>query len=48
MAELIRHALDRFLRRKGAGDPDDLLDATLGALPSLEVPARAEWDSRVR
>lgn len=47
MAGLIRQALDRFLRREAAGDPDELLDATLGALPSLEVPARAEWDSRV-
>jgi len=44
MAELIRQALDTFLKREAAGDPDQLLESTLGALPDLEVPSRGEWD----
>jgi hypothetical protein len=46
MAELIRQALDAFLKREAAGDPDQLLESTLGALPGLEVPPRTEWERR--
>jgi predicted DNA-binding protein len=43
LAELIREAVDDYLQRS-APDVDDALRATGGALPELEVPARAEWD----
>lgn len=42
MAEVIRRALDLFLRR-AVTDPEFALDSTLGALPELEVPLRSEW-----
>jgi hypothetical protein len=44
MAELIRRAVDALLRRDGSADAEEALDKTLGALPELEVPSRAEWD----
>jgi predicted DNA-binding protein len=43
LAELIREAVDDYLQRS-VPDVDDALRATAGALPELEVPARAEWD----
>jgi Arc/MetJ-type ribon-helix-helix transcriptional regulator len=47
MAELIRQALEGFLKREDGGDPEQALDATLGALPDLELPTRAEWNRRI-
>jgi hypothetical protein len=47
MAELIRRAVEAFLRRDGSADPDEALDRTLGALPDLETPPRSEWDRDV-
>lgn len=44
MAELIRRAVDTLLRRELESVPDDVFDRTLGVLPDLEVPGRAEWD----
>jgi hypothetical protein len=44
MAELIRRAVEALLRRDGSADGEEALDKTLGALPELEVPSRAEWD----
>lgn len=43
LAQLVREALDAYLAR-AAADPRQALDATFGALPDLEVPARGEWD----
>lgn len=43
LAALVREALDAYLA-DGALDPAAALDATFGALPSLEVPDRDEWD----
>ena len=43
MAELVREALDAYLANRGA-DPTQALDSTYGALPSLKVPSRDEWD----
>jgi hypothetical protein len=44
MAELIRGAIDEFLRRDPRADPGTALDRTFGALPELEVPPRDEWE----
>jgi hypothetical protein len=43
LAQLIREAVDRYLESE-VGDPDEVLHATFGALPDLEVPSRDEWD----
>jgi hypothetical protein len=43
LAELVREALDAYLA-DGPVDPAAALDTTFGALPSLEVPSRDEWD----
>jgi predicted DNA-binding protein len=43
LAQLIREAVDRYLENE-VGDPDEVLEATFGALPDLQVPDRAEWD----
>jgi predicted DNA-binding protein len=43
LAQLIREAVDRYLESE-VGDPDEVLDATFGALPNLKVPNRDEWD----
>ena len=47
MAELIRDAIDDFLKRDARTDPVAALDRTFGALPDLEVPSRDEWDRGV-
>jgi ribbon-helix-helix CopG family protein len=46
MAELIRGAIDEFLRRDARADPDSALERTFGALTDLEVPSRDEWTGR--
>ncbi len=43
LAQLIREAVDRYLESE-VGDPDEVLEATFGALPDLKVPDRGEWD----
>lgn len=43
MAELIRAAVDEYLAHE-TPDVRSALDATFGAAPDLEVPARDEWD----
>ena len=43
LAQLIREAVDRYLESE-VGDPDEVLHATFGTLPDLEVPSRDEWD----
>lgn len=43
LAQLIREAVDRYLENE-VGDPDDVLEATFGALPDLSIPERREWD----
>jgi hypothetical protein len=43
LAELVREALDAYLARAGA-DPDEALRATFGSMPSLETPARNDWE----
>ncbi len=46
-SELIRQAIQRFLSRDE--EPSELerrLLDTGGALPDIEIPSRAEWDSR--
>lgn len=47
MAEVIRTAIDAFLKRDADADPERVLDATFGGLPDLEVPSRQEWDRNV-
>ena len=42
MASLVREAIDRYLET--APEAEDILDATFGSLPDLEVPSRGEWD----
>jgi hypothetical protein len=42
MAEIIRTAVDRYLVEDS--DPTDVLAATFGADPDVEVPSRDEWD----
>jgi hypothetical protein len=42
LAALIREAVDAYLADSGPG-PDQVLQATFGALPDLEVPSRDEW-----
>lgn len=43
LAELVRRAIDRFLAG-GTDAREEILRATFGALPDLEVPPRSEWD----
>ncbi len=43
LAELVREAIDEYLENS-APSASDALRQTAGALPDLEVPARAEWD----
>ncbi len=43
LADVIREAVDAYLLDAGPGSRR-ALDATFGALPDLEVPARDEWD----
>jgi hypothetical protein len=47
MAELIRNAIDDFIRRDARTDPTSALERTFGALPKMEVPSRDEWDRGV-
>lgn len=45
MAEVVRRAVDQYFGRiSSQPDPKATLESTLGALPHLEVPSRAEWD----
>lgn len=45
LAQVVREALDRYLAEN---DPDleEVLAATFGSMPDLEVPSRDEWDAR--
>lgn len=43
LAELVREAVDAYLDHS-APSTDDALTSTFGALASLEVPSRDEWD----
>lgn len=43
LAQLIREAVDAYLGRRRP-DLEEVMDATFGALPDLEVPSRDEWD----
>jgi Ribbon-helix-helix protein, copG family len=43
LAEVVREALDAYLTDEPA-DPNEVLKATFGSLPELEVPSRDEWD----
>jgi hypothetical protein len=43
LAEIIRAAVDAYLSAPSA-DPQAALEQTFGALPSLTVPSRDEWD----
>jgi hypothetical protein len=45
MARLIREAVDAYLA-DASSELAEVLDATFGALPNLEVPDRAEWSQR--
>lgn len=45
MAAVIRDAIDAYLTEPPAS-LDASLDGTFGRLPDIEVPARAEWESR--
>lgn len=47
MAAVIREAIDSYLTEP-ATDLDQVLEATLGTLPNLDVPSRAEWGRRDR
>lgn len=44
LAEMIREAVDRYLEDQSPRARQSVLDATFGAIPSLEVPSREEWD----
>lgn len=44
MADVIRGAVDEFLRRDTRADPNAALESTFGAIPDLELPSRDEWD----
>ena len=43
LAAVVREAVDAYLEH-AAADPEVVLADTFGAIPGLEVPARAEWD----
>jgi hypothetical protein len=43
LAEIVREALDAYLTEEHE-DPREVLRATFGSLPDLEVPSRNEWD----
>jgi hypothetical protein len=43
LAWVVREALDQYLSGP-APDRIGVFDATFGAMPDLEVPARSEWD----
>jgi hypothetical protein len=43
LAEIVREALDAYLTEEPE-DPREVLRATFGSLPDLEVPSRDEWD----
>jgi predicted DNA-binding protein len=42
MAEVVREAVERYV--DVPLDVDAALDATFGAVPTVEVPSREEWD----
>jgi predicted DNA-binding protein len=42
MAEVIREAVESYV--DDGGDLGAALNATFGAVPSVEVPSRDEWD----
>ena len=42
LASMIREAVDRYLEI--TPEAEEALDGTFGTLPTLEVPARSEWD----
>jgi predicted DNA-binding protein len=42
MAEVVREAVERYV--DVPLDVDAALDATFGAVPTVEVPSRDEWD----
>lgn len=44
LAEVIREAVDRYLEDQSPRARQAVLDTTFGALPSLEIPPREEWD----
>lgn len=46
MAQLVRDAVDAYLRREERVSPEAALDATFGASPDIEVPPRSEWRER--
>lgn len=43
LAHLIREAVDRYLEEEPP-DADEVLAATFGSMPDLEIPSRSEWD----
>ena len=45
LARLIRDAVDEYLEEV-APHPEAALDASFGAAPGFEAPARSEWDAR--
>ncbi|PZS12002.1 MAG: hypothetical protein DLM64_05765 [Solirubrobacterales bacterium] len=44
LAQVVRDAVDSYLTDEPLRSRDEVLMATYGALPGLEVPARSEWD----
>jgi predicted DNA-binding protein len=42
MAEVIRDAVEQYV--PGVEELDTALDATFGAVPTVAVPSRDEWD----
>lgn len=44
LAQVVRDAVESYLDGDPAISRDEVLKATYGALPGLEVPPRAEWD----
>ena len=44
MAQIVREALDRYLKEEETPDLQAVLDATFGSCPDFVVPSRDEWD----
>jgi predicted DNA-binding protein len=48
LAELIREAIDAYLRAREETDLEEHFARTLGSIPDLEVPPRSEWNREHR
>jgi hypothetical protein len=44
MAEVVRDAVDAYVRKPSRAEVQAIIDSTFGALPKLKVPSRDEWD----